>query len=70
MSATTIVAAHQHSWNYGADISGRLFKTPGQSINRLGAKIKTIIRYFIPPVAGALALVGGIVLLGARPRQA
>jgi hypothetical protein len=43
--------------------SGITFKTPGKPINILGAHIETTDRHFIPPVAGALALAGGVVLL-------
>jgi methyl coenzyme M reductase beta subunit len=50
--------------------SGITFKTPGQPINFLGAHIETTHSHFIPPVAGAIALVGGIVLLAAGPRNA
>jgi hypothetical protein len=43
--------------------SGLSFTTPGQPVNFLGMHIATTERHFIPPVVGALALVGGIVLL-------
>jgi hypothetical protein len=43
--------------------SGITFKTPGKPINVLGAHIETTDSHFIPPVAGALALAGGVVLL-------
>ncbi|HEY5345904.1 MAG TPA: DUF3185 domain-containing protein [Verrucomicrobiae bacterium] len=43
--------------------SGLSFNTPGQTINFLGMHIATTESHFIPPVAGALMLVGGIVLL-------
>jgi len=50
--------------------SGITFKTPGKPIEFLGLTIKTTDSHFIPPVVGALALVGGIVLLVVKPRQA
>jgi hypothetical protein len=43
--------------------SGITFKTPGKPVNVLGAHIETTDSHFIPPVAGALALAGGVVLL-------
>lgn len=49
--------------------SGITFKTPGTPVNFLGLHIQTTDSHFIPPVVGALALVGGIVLLLVRPRQ-
>jgi len=50
--------------------SGITFKTPGKPVNFLGLHIETTDSHFIPPVVGALALVGGIVLLVVKPRQA
>jgi hypothetical protein len=49
--------------------SGLSFKTPGQPIEFLGMHIATTDSHFIPPAVGALALVGGIVLLLARPKR-
>jgi len=49
--------------------SGLSFKTPGQPIRFLGMSIATTDSHFIPPVVGALALVGGIVLLVVKPRK-
>ena len=43
--------------------SGITFKTPGKPIDFLGIHIETTHSHFIPPVAGALALAGGVVLL-------
>jgi hypothetical protein len=43
--------------------SGITFKTPGKPVNILGAHIETTDSHFIPPVAGALALAGGVLLL-------
>jgi hypothetical protein len=50
--------------------SGLSFTTPGKPIEFLGMHIETTHSHFIPPVVGALALVGGIVLLLVKPRQA
>jgi hypothetical protein len=49
--------------------SGLSFKTPGQPVNFLGIHIATTDSHFIPPAAGALMLVGGIVLLVVRPKR-
>jgi hypothetical protein len=43
--------------------SGITFTTPGERVEFLGMHIETTDSHFIPPVVGALALVGGIVLL-------
>jgi hypothetical protein len=50
--------------------SGINFHTPGKPIDFLGLHIQTTDNHFIPPVAGAFALVAGIVLLVMRPRRA
>ena len=50
--------------------SGITFKTPDKPVEFLGLHIATTDSHFIPPVAGALALVGGIVLLVVKPRKA
>ena len=50
--------------------SGITFTTPGKPVNFLGIHIETTDSHFIPPVVGALALVGGIVLLVVKPRKA
>jgi hypothetical protein len=50
--------------------SGITYKTPGKPVNFLGMHVQTTESHFIPPVVGALALVGGIVLLVLKPRQA
>ncbi|HAS82998.1 MAG TPA: DUF3185 domain-containing protein [Verrucomicrobia bacterium] len=43
--------------------SGIVFRTPGKPLDLGPVHIATTRRHFIPPVAGAVALVGGIVLL-------
>lgn len=48
--------------------SGLSFTTPGKPIEFLGLHIQTTSNHFIPPVAGALMLIGGIVLL-IKPRS-
>ena len=48
--------------------SGLSFTTPGKPIDFLGMHIATTDNHFIPPAVGALALVGGIVLLVVKPR--
>jgi hypothetical protein len=50
--------------------SGITFTTPGKPVNFLGIRIETTDSHFIPPVVGALALVGGIVLLVVNPKRA
>ena len=49
--------------------SGISFTTPGQPVQFFGIHIETVDTHFIPPVAGAFALVGGIVLLLVKPRS-
>jgi hypothetical protein len=48
--------------------SGITFTTPGRPVEFLGIHIQTTQSHFIPPVVGALALIGGIVLLVVKPR--
>ena len=50
--------------------SGITFTTPGKPVEFLGIHIATTDSHFIPPVVGAIALVGGIVLLVANPKKA
>ncbi len=47
--------------------SGITFSTPGKPIDFLGMHVETTHSHFVPPVVGALALVGGIVLLLVKP---
>ena len=50
--------------------SGITFKTPGKPVEFLGLHIETTDSHFIPPVVGALALVGGVLLLVVNPKRA
>ena len=50
--------------------SGITFTTPGKTVEFLGMHIQTTDSHFIPPVVGALALAGGIVLLLVKPQRA
>lgn len=43
--------------------SGITLKTPGQPVDIGPVHIATTKRHFIPPVAGTIMLVGGVVLL-------
>ena len=47
---------------------GITFHTPGKPINFLGIHIETTNSHYIPPVFGAIALTGGIVLLLVKTR--
>jgi len=49
--------------------SGVSFSTPGKPVEFLGMHIATTDNHFIPPVAGALALVGGVLLLLVKPKS-
>ena len=49
--------------------SGITYTTPGRPVDFLGLHVETTHSHFIPPVAGALALVGGIILLVVKPSQ-
>jgi hypothetical protein len=48
---------------------GLTFTTPGKPIEVLGFHFGTTDSHFIPPIAGALALVGGIVLLLVKTKK-
>ena len=48
--------------------SGITFKTPGKPVEFLGMHFETTVSHFISPAVGALALVGGIVLLLFKPK--
>jgi len=49
--------------------SGITFHTPGKPVDFLGIHVETTHSHFIPPVVGAFALVGGVVLLLVKPSQ-
>ena len=49
--------------------SGITFTTPGKPVDFLGMHFETTVSHFISPVVGALALVGGIVLLVVNPKR-
>jgi hypothetical protein len=49
--------------------AGITFTTPGKPVEFPGMHLHATDSHFIPPVAGALALVGGIVLLVVTPRR-
>jgi hypothetical protein len=50
--------------------SGITFTTPGKPVEFLGLHLQTTDSHFIPPIVGALALLGGIVLFLIKPRRA
>jgi hypothetical protein len=50
--------------------SGITFKTPGKPVDILGMHFETTVTHFVSPAVGAIALVGGIILLLVKPRQA
>jgi hypothetical protein len=50
--------------------SGITFTTPGKPVEFLGLHFETTVSHFISPAVGALALVGGIVLLLVNPKRA
>jgi hypothetical protein len=47
--------------------SGITFKTPGKPIDFLGMHFETTVSHFISPAVGAIALVGGILLMVFKP---
>ena len=49
--------------------SGITYKTPGKPVDFLGVHVETTHSHFIPPVAGAFALGGGIALLLVNPKR-
>jgi hypothetical protein len=53
----------------GLAYSGITFTTPGKPVDFLGMHFETTVSHFIPPVVGALALVGGVVLLVVNPKR-
>lgn len=49
--------------------SGISFTTPGETVKFLGLRIQTRETHFIPPIVGALALIGGFALMLLKPRS-
>ena len=49
--------------------SGITYKTRGQPIDILGLHVETTRSHFVPPLVGAVALIGGIVLLGVNTKR-
>ena len=49
--------------------AGITFTTPGKPVEFLGLHFETTVSHFIPPTVGALALIGGVVLLAVNPKQ-
>lgn len=49
--------------------SGITFTTPGKPVEFLGMHLETTVNHFIPPAVGALALVGGVLLLLVNPKR-
>jgi len=47
--------------------SGVTFKTPGKPVDFLGMHFETTVSHFISPAVGAIALVGGLLLLFMKP---
>ena len=45
------------------------FKSRGKPVDVLGVHVETTKTNFIPPVVGALALAGGLVLLVVNPKN-
>jgi hypothetical protein len=49
--------------------SGLTFTTPGKPVEFLGMHFETTVTHFISPAVGAIALVGGIILLLVKPNR-
>ena len=49
--------------------SGITLRTPGKPVDIGPVHVETTQRHFIPPVVGAIALVGGLVLLVAGGKK-
>jgi hypothetical protein len=49
--------------------SGISFTTPGETIQFFGLRVETRVTHFVPPVIGAVLLIGGIGLLVLKPRS-
>ena len=44
------------------------FTTAGETIDFFGLRIETRVTHFISPIVGALAIIGGLVILLVKPR--
>jgi hypothetical protein len=49
---------------------GITFKSPGKPVDVLGVHVETTKTNYIPPVVGAFALIGGLVLFAVSPKRA
>ena len=49
--------------------SGLSFSTPGRTVDIGPIQVETTHSHYIPPIGGALALIGGIVLLALGNRK-
>ena len=49
--------------------SGITFETPGQPVDFLGVHFQTSVNHFIPPAVGAIAFIGGLILLVIKPKR-
>ncbi|MGA2604696.1 MAG: DUF3185 domain-containing protein [Verrucomicrobiia bacterium] len=47
---------------------GITFKSRGKPVDVLGVHVETTKTNYVPPIAGALALIGGIVLFAVSPK--
>ena len=47
---------------------GITFKSRGKPVDVLGVHVETTKTNYIPPVAGAFALIGGLVLFAVNPK--
>jgi len=71
MNAKTIISAVLITFGIVVlAYSGITFTTPGETIQFLGLRIETRDTHFVPPVVGALAMIGGIAMLLVKPRTA
>jgi len=49
--------------------SGITYRTRGKPVDVLGVHVETTRSHYIPPIAGAIALIGGIALLLVNPKN-
>ena len=48
---------------------GFTFTSRGKPVNVLGVHVETTKTNYVPPIAGAFALLGGVILLVANPKN-